>query len=195
MMIYIWQILVRFWKSTWIFAWYVDTIRITHPAYQKTQNCVMDPKIAMIHSNSHRKQENNAIWKFEKLVLGEDWAPLILRENPKFITTHPESYCVLGSNYRTPLNSQEFSAVWWPTQHPTGARYAGVEWHQWCFMLEFRANYFPRQSRLTENLEIQVHSASWSSAFSRSTRWQARPRTSFRTLLPTTLRCVSFMSY
>ena len=35
MMIHILQILVRFWNSTWIFAWYVDTSNITHPVYQK----------------------------------------------------------------------------------------------------------------------------------------------------------------
>mgnify|MGYP004271484253 CR=1 FL=1 len=69
MMTNILQSLLRFWKSTWIFAWYVDTIRITHPAYQKMQNCVVDPKIAMIPSNSHGKQEkthfeNSKSWSY-----------------------------------------------------------------------------------------------------------------------------------
>ena len=55
MMINILQILVRFWKSTWIFAWYPSSKEIIHPVYQKLQNCVQFIPVMLQQSNSKRK--------------------------------------------------------------------------------------------------------------------------------------------
>ena len=77
--IYIWEILVRFWKSTWIFAWYLSTFGIRHPAYQKNQNCVGSPKIAFLDPNNLAKRKKTSFPKIKIRCLTEYRGPLILK--------------------------------------------------------------------------------------------------------------------
>ena len=103
MLIHILQILVRFWKSTWIFAWYLSFTRIVHPAYQKFQNCVGNPKIVFLAPYNLEKRQKPPFCKFEILSLTEYRAPLILKTTPcidriyRYTRLHEvvETWCIL----------------------------------------------------------------------------------------------------
>ena len=77
---HIWQILVRFSKSTWIFAWYLKLPNWRHPIYQNVQNLVRNTNNAFSSAKTFPNHQGNKILEIDFRSLWQRGRPLILNQ-------------------------------------------------------------------------------------------------------------------